>query len=431
MFGSIRQKLTLLYTVLTALALGGFALLFYFGLTSVLMKEEERDVQVYAAALSHDAGEILRKMERRRNEPEREKKPKTLPGETAYSYYLLSRDGQIVLENGNPPDARDVFQSLAASERGETAGIQSFSLPEGKIVRILWLKTPVVEEGRRLGTLLVGKDLESYDHFLRRLAQALGGSALLFLILSGFIGHFAAGRALVPIRRSFEAQRRFVADASHELRTPLSVIQASLDVVEKEEAGRMSEFSQQVVIDLKDEVRRMTRLTADLLTLARSDTGRLELAKEKNALHSLGEQVCRTLQPLAQQRGITLACLYDGPVSVDADKDRLAQLLWILLDNALKFTPDGGKVTLTVTGGKQQTGTVLIAVADTGPGVAAAERERIFERFYRTDQSRSREAGGAGLGLSIATAIVRAHGGSLALEENPGGGSIFQVRLPV
>lgn len=295
---------------------------------------------------------------------------------------------------------------------------------------MLWTNLPVFDERRQVGNLFVAKELDSHDHFVKRLGQTLGGTAILLLLLSGGIGYFAAGRALVPIRRSFETQRRFVADASHELRTPLSVIQASLDVVEQEEQHRLSPLSQQIIADLKEEVRRMGRLTGDLLTLARSDAEGANLRLESFDLQGLLQRAHRTIQPQAEDQLVSLELTPGDYLPVFADKDRVFQLLLVLLDNALKYTPAGSKVSFAANRPSGETGPVVIAVTDAGPGVPEAGRERIFERFYRLDSARSREVGGAGLGLAIAREIAQAHGGSISVVPAPAGGSIFKVLLP-
>lgn len=429
MFGRIRQRLTLLYTILTALALASFALLFYFGLTSLLMREQEREVASYASAVSRSAGEIIRKSERKRSDGEIEKKLKPLGGEAAYGYFLLSRDGRVVLERNTFPVARPDCLKLAESAQLEARGILSIASSEGTS-RLLWIKSPIYDEGRLMGSLFVAKELDSHDHFVKRLAQTLGAAAVLFLLMAGGIGYFAAGRALVPIRRSFDAQRRFVADASHELRTPLSVIQASLDVVEKEEQERLSPFSKQVINDLKQEVRRMGRLTGDLLALARSDAEGIELQREMIDLQEMLQRVKRTMQPQAEVHQVTLALMSGDELPIWVDPDRIFQLLLVLLDNAVKYTPAGGIVSFAATRMAGESSKVLITVADTGPGVPQVDREKIFDRFYRRDLSRSREGGGAGLGLAIAREIVQAHGGTVEVVDAPTGGSVFRVVLP-
>jgi signal transduction histidine kinase len=276
---------------------------------------------------------------------------------------------------------------------------------------------------------MAGRDLAEHDHFLLRLAQTLGASSLLLLLLSGVIGHFASGRALIPIRRSFEAQRRFAADASHELRTPLSVIQASLEVVEKEDGAHFSPLSRQIFADLQDETRRMSRLTGNLLTLARYDSGAVETVRKKAGLRGIAGHVFRSLQALARTRELTLQLAMDEDLDIWADPDLITQLLFILLDNGLKFTPPGGRVSLEIQRAREEKGMVALSVSDTGIGLSAEDKERIFERFYRADQARSRETGGAGLGLSIAAWIVKAHEGYIRVEDAKGGGSVFRVLL--
>lgn len=429
MFSRIRRQLTLLYTILTALALGSFALLFYFGLSAVLMSEQERDLKSFSAVLSHDAGETLKKSERKSSGAEKEKPPKTSRDGSNYTYYVLSTDGRIVMSRETSPQSRQALLTRAGSGSAGQSGVFDLEGPEGQTVRFLWIEDQVIEDGRQVGTILIAKDMAAHDHFLARLAQTLGGSSLIFLLLAGGIGHFASGRALVPIRRSFEDQQRFVADASHELRTPLSVIQASLDVVEQEDGDRLSPLSREIFNDLKDEVRRMTRLSSNLLTLARADSGAMQIFCEKIELRSVAEHVFRTMQPMAQARGITLGFASEDEIIVWADSDRITQLLYILLDNSLKFTPAGGTVSLNISRVKKENRMVALTVSDSGIGLSAEAKILIFERFYRVDKARTRQEGGAGLGLSIAAWIVREHGGCITVEDAENGGSIFQVLL--
>ena len=235
-------------------------------------------------------------------------------------------------------------------------------------------------------------------------------------------------RMLERLETAFEVQKDFISNASHELRTPISVIQASLDVVEKEDGERLSPLSRQIFDDLKDEVRRMSRLTSSLLTLARADTGTMELNREQFGVEAVAQHVFRAMLPLAQGRGLKLELSLCREVELYADKDRITQLLMILMDNGIKFTPTGGQVTLLID--REKNGAALLEVSDTGIGVSPEDRQHIFERFYRADKARSREEGGAGLGLSIAAWIVNAHGGSIEARSGAGGGTVFRVLLP-
>ena len=427
MFGRIRRRLTFLYTLLTTLALAGFALLFFFVLSSVLMREKERDLQLFASHVSHEANEVLKHGSDRRHEGDGRKKFKP-PLPDSHLIFLMNRRGEFVgpeevASSGRPPQS-----ILEAAKNGEARNADDRLDGAEGAKHYLWAVVPLTEGGGLQGSLIVGRDLTEHDHFLAKLAQILGTSLLIFPLLSGLIGYFAAGRAMRPIRQSFDAQRRFVADASHELRTPLSIIQASLDVVEKEDGARLSPLSRQIFDDLKDETRRMNRLTGNLLTLARSDSEGIEMIREAFAIGPVLEHVKRVMGTLAENKGVKLNVLSNENLVLHADRDRISQLLMILVDNGIKFTPAGGEVRLSVE--RKMNGSVILSVADTGVGLSPEDRKKIFERFYRVDKARSREDGGAGLGLSIAAWIVGAHGGKIEVFANEESGSIFRVILP-
>jgi two-component system, OmpR family, sensor histidine kinase CiaH len=257
------------------------------------------------------------------------------------------------------------------------------------------------------------------------------GVTFLFLIIASGAGHFLAKRAMIPIKQSFTRQREFVADASHELRTPLSVLLASVDVVQADEGNRMSSFSTQVLHDMKDEIRKMSKIVGDLLTLARADTGVLELLKEIFDAQYVTKQVIRSLQTLASEKKIDIELEGPDALPVYADPERINQLLYILIDNAIKYTPQEGHVKVKLESVVDAGPKLKITVHDTGISIASEHQKLIFERFYRVDKIRSREASGTGLGLAIARWIVEAHGGTIAVESEPGKGSSFIVLLPV
>ena len=426
MFRRTRRQLTILYTVLTALALGGFALIFYFGFAHLLMHEQERELEAYMIRESRIVRDIMKHENRTRGDGDREKQKK-FRAEEVYVVFAVTTGGAILVPENQvaglqPPPA--LLNSHYETQQPEIHRLDRETAPPE---RYLWQTLAIQEEGKSRGRLIIGRSLSLYDHFLIILAQALGASSFIFLVASGAVGYFAAGRAISPIRRAFDAQRRFAADASHELRTPLSVIQASLDVLEKEEGESLSPLSRQIFDDLKDEVRRMSRLTGELLTLARSDSDGVELVRESFEGVELAKGVWRNMRSLAELRGVALAISTPSSCILYADKDRIAQHMMILLDNAIKFTPPGGRAMLTL---DCQNDAVVLEVADTGIGLSREDRQLVFERFFRVDKARSRENGGAGLGLSIAAWIVKAHGGLIEALENTNGGSIFRVVLP-
>jgi signal transduction histidine kinase len=223
----------------------------------------------------------------------------------------------------------------------------------------------------------------------------------------------------------FQAQQRLVADVSHELRTPLTTIQGNVDLLRRGAADDPA-MHDEALRSIADETARMRRLVDDLLLLAQADSG-LELYRQPVEMDTLLLEVYRQAQVMAQ--GVTVRLGAEDQAMVFGDVDRLRQLLLNLVDNALKYTPVGvGEVTLTL---RRAGGWVQIAVEDNGAGISSEELPHIFERFYRTDISRSRRgSGGAGLGLPIAKSIAEAHGGKIDVESEPGKGSIFTVWLP-
>ncbi|MCK6578335.1 MAG: HAMP domain-containing histidine kinase [Anaerolineae bacterium] len=220
----------------------------------------------------------------------------------------------------------------------------------------------------------------------------------------------------------FSVQQRFVADVSHELRTPLTAIRGHFDLIKR---YGMDPDSLEAI---ETEISRMSRLVTDLLMLARADYGGLPLNKQPVDLDVLVEETVREARMLASARVLRIGIGEFTPVQVQGDPDRLKQLMLNLVGNAIKFTPDGGRITLNL--GRTATQAV-IEVEDTGIGIAPEDLKRIFDRFYQADDSRARETGeGAGLGLSIAHWIVEAHGGRIEVGSKPNQGSKFTVFIP-
>jgi heavy metal sensor kinase len=225
--------------------------------------------------------------------------------------------------------------------------------------------------------------------------------------------------------RSFATMRRFVADASHELRTPVSVIRGEADVALSRER-RPEEYRQSLEIIL-DESRRVSTLIDDLLSLARADSGRVRIQTHEFYLNELLAECCRSMCRPAAARNLALEALPAPDFQYRGDEELLRRLILNLLDNAIRYTPPGGRITV---GLEVSAAGARIRVADTGIGIPPEDATRVFERFYRTDEARSREAGGFGLGLSIVKWIAEAHRGVVECASAPGAGSVFTVTLP-
>ncbi len=229
---------------------------------------------------------------------------------------------------------------------------------------------------------------------------------------------------LESIETTYHAQQRFVSDASHELRAPLTAIQANLELLHRQ--STMSEAErEEALTEVERESARLARLVADLLVLARADAG-TSLHHRPVDLDAVVLEAFRGARHLSQGQQLVLDSL--EPARVEGDEDRLKQLILILLDNAIKYTPGDGRITL---GLRCQNHGVEILVRDTGIGIAPEDLPLVFERFYRADPARNHDLGGTGLGLPIARWIVKQHDGEIMLKSQPGQGTTAIVRLPL
>ena len=276
-----------------------------------------------------------------------------------------------------------------------------------------------------LQTVYVGKDVTAMYNGMEKATWALavlGGVALVF---AAGIGYVLSGGAMKPVREAYEKQRQFAADASHELRTPLAVVLASADLL-RSDPSITSPFLKQVIEDVRDEVKKMTKLVSDLLTVARTDGKANQMRLVRMDLVSAVQQTVRIMRPFAEKKDIVIDEELPKRVEIHADEQKIRQLILILVDNAVKYTSEHGRISVCV---QEDRGSVKLSVSDTGIGIAPEHQERIFERFYRVDKARSRRMGGNGLGLAIAREIVEAHGGSIAVESELGKGTTFHIRL--
>jgi len=322
--------------------------------------------------------------------------------------------------------------------------------------------------GRLVGWLQAAQSLGPMQETLERLLRQILLGLPLVVLIAGLSGFFLASRALRPIDRmtrtaqaisasdlalrigyqgpadevgrlattfdhmldrlqsAFERERRFTADASHELRTPLTTLKGRIGVTL--DRPRTRGAYEDTLRSLEQEVDRLIRLSNDLLLLARLDQGQLRGKPVPVDLSDVLETVVGQMQPLADEKDVTLSSEIPQGLLVDGDWDHLIRLFLNLLDNAVKYTPRAGRVTVQAEGHDTE---VCVSISDTGPGIAPEHMAHLFERFYRVETARSRDTGGAGLGLAVAYEIARWHGGVLEVQSKPGEGTTFQVRLPV
>ncbi len=241
------------------------------------------------------------------------------------------------------------------------------------------------------------------------------------------LGHMARvfNCTLTRLEQSFEQLRRFTSDASHELRTPLTLIRSVGEVGLQK--GRTAEEYREIVGSMLEEVNRLTRLLDSLLTISRADAGQISLRPALIRMPDLARECAGLFEALAEEKGVCLSVEAASSANIQGDPILLRQAVVNILHNALKYSSSGGVVVLRSV---DLASGCAIEVEDDGPGIPEEHRERIFDRFYRLDEGRSRGAGGAGLGLSIAKWTVQAHGGRIDLRPAPGGGCIFRITLP-
>jgi signal transduction histidine kinase len=306
----------------------------------------------------------------------------------------LDASGRLLFNPNNldlplNPD-QEAFQTALA----QGSDLRTITLDDGRRARLLTYR---LTRSDGPAALQLVRELSDQDQVLNQLFVGLITLGTFSMALVGATSWWLAGRALRPAQEAWERQQRFIASASHELRAPLTLIRASTEVALRDLPPDESD-QRALLHDVLAESDHMRRLVDDLLTLTRLDSGQLTLTKETIDLTALLASIQRQAARLGEQRGVAVE-LADVGGLVQADTERLQQVVLIALDNALRYTPAGGRITLAATPMER---TVQIRVADTGCGIAPEHLPHIFERFYRADPARGRENGNAGLGLSIA-----------------------------
>jgi heavy metal sensor kinase len=357
-------------------------------------------------------------------------------------------------------------EALRNAEQGRET-YQTLVLPHVSPAPVRILTFPVIERGRMIHLVQVAIPLDSAETARSWFLFILLGLTPLALGGAAVGGWFLARRALAPVdamveaarrieaedlsqrlvagteqndelgrlaavlndmlarlERSFAAVRYFSADAAHELRTPLTILKGELEVALRSSSAE-DEY-RRVLASCLEEVDRLSALVEDLLFLARSDSGAVNRPQIPVNLDEVLNDVTPALQILADAAEVSFSAASSQPLWVPGNTPMLFRLIFNLGENAIKYTPAGGKVTITLS---QHDQTAVLAVQDTGPGIPPEEQARIFDRFYRGDRARSR--GGTGLGLALARSIVLLHSGQITVESQPGQGSCFRVVLPL
>ncbi|HKS42698.1 MAG TPA: heavy metal sensor histidine kinase [Blastocatellia bacterium] len=457
---SIRAKLTLWYLGIAALVLGAFAVAIYFYLSRGLLAAIDTSLWNQAERIALATGH-----------PSSNEEP-TQPGSLMLAPQFVSivdKEGEVTdaILDAEGHEVPLIKSSLEQSAIDDKPRFDEVSISDNEHARIItW---PARDEDGEPFFVVVGQSLKDLERAQRQLLILLAVSNPIALLLASLGGLWIANKALRPVDRltraaehigrgslserveesrsqdeigrlartfnemiskleqAFERERRFTADASHELKTPLAVLRGDIEVALRRE--RSAEEYKNVLASSLEEIARLTKLTDDLLTLARSDAGEQVLELEPVRLDTLAAEAHAFIQPLADSSGVALN--YDAPASpivIEGDGKRLKQLLVNLLDNAIKYTPAGGSARLVL---RVQDSVALVEISDNGRGIPAESLPHIFERFYRRSDPRDSRVTGFGLGLAISKWIVDAHNGSIEVESEQSRGSRFTVRLPL
>ncbi|WP_379198278.1 sensor histidine kinase [Paenibacillus sp. GCM10012306] len=473
MFVKMRNRLTIMYSGMLVLFLLVFIIIVYSSLFWMVSYQQKKEVNTLADQKLLESQNLL-KSDMNGNDSNVDGIKKITLNNNYFFYYVYNQQGELIAANETIPDLRQSLlqmlkdwsvkytdvnsktENLTYSENGNEFWRQkdskdgnldnrgwekdlqnnwdkdtTLTVSSGKKIHMAIMARIIYDGDQRIGKMYLGQDTTYYWTIINWMLTIFIGLAILFFIISFLVGSSMSKRAMVPIIKSYTQQRHFVADASHELRTPLSILNSSIDVLELEEGENISEFSRNVLMDMKDEVKRMATLVNDLLSLARSDAGLTNISFETFDFIPIVEQLDRSIQPLAVSRHIKLNLHTPADLLVSGDKERLKQLLYILLDNAIKYTPQHGTVNLFLSMVvNDDDESLLIQVQDTGIGIQPADQKKIFDRFYRVDKNRTKKIEGTGIGLAIAKWIVEEHKGTIQLSSHLGEGSVFTVKIP-
>jgi signal transduction histidine kinase len=420
MFGGIRRRLTLWYTGVLAAILIVSGILLYVGMQQVLIGPIDGRL---AASAQHVAAEW-------REHTDLPCPPLGTVSQDAPYLACIDASGNNALVN-RPASVLPNFVTPAIAQAARTSPsgsvVDTISGGDGfGAVRRYALVVSDPSGSGILGVVLVGVPIQGQLAALQTLATLLLLFGILTLLGAGLGGLFLSQRALAPAHLAFARQQAFIADAAHELRTPLTLLRADAEVLLRGRQ-RLDPEDAALLEDIVTETAHMGTLATNMLTLARLDAGDARLERDVVDLGDIAEQIGRRARALADEKRVALTVTREGTALVVGDRVLLEQAGLILLDNAIKYNREGGAVEVRAHVAEKR---AYLTIQDTGAGIPPEHLPRLGERFYRVDKARSREAGGAGLGLSIARGIAVAHMGTLALTSDPGEGTTATLALP-
>ena len=460
MFDSVRTRLTLWYAGVLAMSLVAFALVIYYAAARSFHERQDESLRSTAHTVASAYVEEIAEAHSLTIAAKVVLVELTFPNRYVQ---IIDSSGQAIGSSRNLSAAVVTIPPAVLSQaRERNAG---FATIDGLRVAVVPVSTDP-----EIGFAAVAEPLNVLEEGLGQLRRDFFAGVPLVLLLASLGGYFLARKSLAPIasmntqtqrisaeslssrldvtsprdelgrfattindllarlENSFKEQQRFIADASHELRTPLAVLRGETEVA-LGKTRTLEEYQESLTL-IQEEAERLSRIVEDLFILARQPIQvPTALIKESVSLTKVVADCARAAQVLADRKGVRLKLESDSPaIALNADEELLKRMILNLLDNAVKYTPEGGEISLALA---RENGHAEIVVRDTGIGILETDQQRVFDRFYRVDKARSRALGGAGLGLSIVRCIVEAHRGQIRIQSTPHHGSTFTVSLPL
>ena len=425
MFEYTRKALAKEYTKMLAIIIAGTTMILYVFFNYSIYLQHREIIEVFAYEESEEWHNALKSSMGVGLDEDDNNKDYNL------FYYAYDINNKKVGQHSAPDNienklVKDVFNNL---ENNSIKFKLFFDGDMKSIVAYMAIKKDIYDDGVQIGTLYAGKNMTNYLNFIIKTLFCLMLLFLVIIKISALMARKMADKAMVPIINNFELQKNFTADASHELRTPLSVFLASVETIQRDKKNILSDFSQQVLKDLKDEIQYMKKITEKLLQLARIDNMKKgKDIQEKVLINELLPELYRKFQALADEKFIDITINMNEECWSFVNREQIFQVLKILLDNALKYTSEYGRIELILE--QSADNKVRIIVKDNGIGIAPEDCHKIFERFFRVDKARLRKNGGSGLGLAIAYELVKKNNGTLTVQSQLDKGSSFILELP-
>ena len=464
---SIRTKLTFWYVFLLTVSLLSFGVSFFYALSKVYMNRIDEQIHSVATLMAHT---IVRP-------PAEIRLPKNFDIIFERFFGIRTRGNyiQVLNSRGNVIARSSTLEEfeLPVSAKAYVTAIEGHTTYE--VVKtfgtypVRVVSVPVIsKEAGLVAIVQVGSSLEGVEEIFHYMAYFFGVGIFASAVSASAVGYFLARKALKPVdaitktarrigaenlnerlnikgpddeigrlvstfnemiarlERSFRQVKQFTEDASHELKTPLTVMRGEIEVALRGTASE--EEYKEVLVSTLEEIDRMSHIVKNLLTLARADVDREGAVKRYVRFDEALTQAFEQFRKVAVAKGVGLDITKSAPVCLRADPLRLGQVVYNLIDNAVKYTPKGGRVEISL---EEERSSAILKVKDTGIGIAPEDMPYIFDRFYRVDKSRGRDGGGVGLGLSICKEIVESMGGTIGAESALARGTIFTVRFPL